>query len=201
MKTEAVLFDIGGVLVELTGLDDFGPMIGETDREVILQRWTACPWVRRYESGACGVAEFADGVIEYFALEITSEHFLAHFGRWTRRMLPGAEALLRGLTEEVTIACLSNTNHTHWTYMQAAFSLHEYFDSYFLSFEIGALKPDPAIFAHVRDALPCAPGAALFFDDVKGNVEAARAAGFDAHRVTSPGEARAILAERGLLKT
>lgn len=201
MTTEAILFDIGGVLVELAGLDDFGPMIGETDREVIIQHWMDCPWVQRYESGACGADEFAHGVIEYFALDITRERFLEHFGRWISRMLPGADAMLRGLTEGVTIACLSNTNPTHWTYMQDAFSLHEHFDTYFLSFEIGAVKPDPAIFAHVCDVLPCAPGAALFFDDVRGNVDAARASGLDAHHVTSPGEASAILDDRGLLKT
>ena len=201
MKTEAVLFDIGGVLVELTGVAEFGAMIGQSGREAILQRWMDCPWVQRYESGECETAEFAHGVIEHFALEITPERFLTHFGGWTNRMLPGADALLRGLTGEVTIACLSNTNHTHWTSMRAAFSLHEYFDTYFLSFEIGAVKPDPAIFAHVCNALPCAPGAALFFDDIRGNVDAARAAGLDAHHVSGPGEARAILAGRGLLKT
>ena len=201
MKTEAVLFDIGGVLVELTGLAEFGAMIGETDREVILQRWMDCPWVQRHESGACGSDEFAGGVIEYFALDITREQFLAHFGQWISRMLPGAEALLRGIAEGLTIACLSNTNPSHWAYMQATFSLHEYFDTYFLSFEIGAVKPDPAIFEHVCGALPCPPGAALFFDNVKGNVEAARAAGLDAYHVNGPGEARAILADRGLLKT
>ncbi len=201
MKTEAVLFDIGGVLVELAGLDDFGPMIGETDREVVIQRWMDCPWVQRYESGACGTDEFANGVIEYYALDITRERFLAHFERWISRMLTGADALLRSLTEVATIACLSNTNATHWTYMRNAFSLPDYFDTYFLSFEIGAVKPDPEIFAHVCDALPCAPGAALFFDDVKGNVDAARSAGLDAHHVTGPDGARSILAERGLLKT
>ena len=201
MKTEAVLFDIGGVLVELAGLDDFGPMIGETGREAILQRWMDCPWVQRYESGACGSVEFADGVIDHFGIETTRDDFLDLFKTWPRDLLPGARHLLTSLHPNLATACLSNTSEAHWTAMQAAFSLHEYFDTYFLSFEIGAVKPDPAIFAHVRDALPCAPGAALFFDDVRGNVDAAREAGFDAHHVTGPGEARAILAGRGLLKS
>lgn len=200
MKTEAVLFDIGGVLVELAGLDDFGPMIGETDRQVILQRWMDCPWVRRYESGSCGTGEFADGVIRHFAIGVSRDEFLDLFKTWPRNLLPGAEALLRDLSEEVTTACLSNTNLAHWTYMQGAFALHEHFDTYFLSFEIGAVKPDSAIFKHVCDALPCAPSAALFFDDIRGNVGAAREAGLDAHHVTGPSEARAILAGRGLLK-
>ena len=201
MKTEAVLFDIGGVLVELAGLDDFGPMIGETDRYAILQRWGACPSVRRYESGACSVEEFADGVIAYFNLVINPEQFLIRFECWTNRMLPGADTLLTDLNGNVMLACLSNTNPTHWAYMQANFSLHEYFDAHFLSFEIGAMKPDPAIYAHVCASLPCAPGTALFFDDVPANVDSAREAGLDAHHVMGPDGARAILAERGLLKT
>ena len=200
MKTEAVLFDIGGVLVELAGLEDFGPMIGETDREVVMRRWMDCPWVQRYESGGCGTAEFADGVVAHFGIEATRDDFLHLFKTWPRNLLPGAQDLLTSLHADLATACLSNTSAAHWNYMQDAFSLHEYFETYFLSFEIGAVKPDPAIFAHVCGALPCAPGAALFFDDVKGNVDAARAAGLDAHHVGGPGEARAILAERGLLK-
>ncbi len=201
MKTETVLFDIGGVLVELAGLDDFGPMIGETDGEVVMQRWMDCPWVQRYESGGCGTIEFADGVIAHFGIEATREDFLHLFKTWPRNFLPGARDLLTSLHADLATACLSNTSAAHWNYMQDAFALHEYFDSYFLSFEIGAVKPDPAIFAHVCGALPCAPGAALFFDDVAGNVDAARTAGLDAHHVRGPSEARAILARRGLLKT
>ena len=201
MKTEAVLFDIGGVLVELAGLDDFGPMIGETDREVVMRRWMDCPGVQRYESGECGTGEFADGVVAHFGIEATRDDFLHLFKTWPRNLLPGAQDLLTSLHADLATACLSNTSAAHWTYMRDAFSLHEYFETYFLSFEIGAVKPDPAIFAHVCGALPCAPGAALFFDDVKGNVDAARTAGLDAHHVSGPGEARAILAERGLLKT
>ena len=201
MKPETVLFDIGGVLVELTGLAEFGAMIGETDGEVVMQRWMDCPWVQRYESGACGTDEFADGVIDHFDIETARDDFLDLFRTWPRHLLPGARDLLTSLHADLATACLSNTSEAHWAYMRDAFSLHEYFETYFLSFEIGAVKPDPAIFAHVCGALPCPPGAALFFDDVKGNVDAARAAGLDAHHVTGPREARAILAERGLLKT
>ncbi len=52
MRIEYVVFDLGGVLVELGGVRDFGDMIGEADDERVWAPWLTSPWVRRdYERG------------------------------------------------------------------------------------------------------------------------------------------------------
>ena len=50
-------------------------------------------------------------------------------------------------------------------------------DGLFFSCDVGAAKPDPAFFAAVVDALELPADEVLFVDDVRPNVEAARAAG------------------------
>lgn len=52
------------------------------------------------------------------------------------------------------------------------------FDSTVLSFEVGQVKPDPAIFDMVCSSLACAPGQVLMVgDSARADIEGARAAG------------------------
>jgi putative hydrolase of the HAD superfamily len=52
----------------------------------------------------------------------------------------------------------------------------------FLSYEIGARKPDAKIYHHLLENLGVKGSQCLFLDDRAENVEAARAAGIQAHR-------------------
>lgn len=61
-------------------------------------------------------------------------------------------------------------------------------DAVFNTAEIGLMKPDPAVFHHVCDALRVQPGQVFFADDSARNVEAAAQVGMLAHRfVDVPG--------------
>jgi putative hydrolase of the HAD superfamily len=55
------------------------------------------------------------------------------------------------------------------------------------SHEVGVAKPDPAVFALTAERVGAAPGQLVLLDDVAANVEAARAAGWQAvlHRDTA----------------
>lgn len=55
--------------------------------------------------------------------------------------------------------------------------LVDLFDHITLSYEVGAIKPDPAIYRHHLAKVGCVPGEAVFIDDRAPNVEAARALG------------------------
>jgi putative hydrolase of the HAD superfamily len=59
------------------------------------------------------------------------------------------------------------------------------FDRCLLSWRLGAAKPEPAAFELVAAALEVEPGAVLFIDDSEANVDAATAAGWQAHRYTT----------------
>lgn len=199
MKTRAVLFDLGGVLVELGGVDHFGQLIGETDEAEIWRRWLTSTWVRRYERGQCAREEFARGMVEENTLDVTPEAFLRLFRSWPRGLFPGAEALVRAVDPHLTVACLSNTNELHWAEQKDAARVHELFERRFLSHEIGLVKPDRAIFDHVADALGHAAEAIFFLDDNAINVEGALAAGWDAEQSGGVEATQSILARRRLL--
>ncbi|MBN1591436.1 MAG: HAD family phosphatase [Pirellulales bacterium] len=76
---------------------------------------------------------------------------------------------------------LSNTSECHWLYCKRRYRfLSDLFDTTALSYELGAVKPEPAIFEAAARLAGHAPGDIFFVDDMPGHVEGAQAAGFDA---------------------
>jgi HAD superfamily hydrolase (TIGR01509 family) len=196
---DVVLFDLGGVLVELSGVRAMLELTGiETEGE-LWRRWLTCRWVRRFESGGCSETEFAAGVVADWQLDLSPAAFLEAFRDWPVRPLPGAAELVAQTRASVATGCFSNTNALHWHDRIAAWPLVGMFDHRFLSFELGVLKPDAAAFARVAEMLKVPAERILFLDDNAVNVGGAAAAGFQAIRVTGVKEARQHLAEAGVL--
>jgi HAD superfamily hydrolase (TIGR01509 family) len=198
---DVLLFDLGGVIVELSGVPVWRRWLGDrlSDRE-IWEGWLHSPAVRRFESGGCDAAEFAVALVEEFALPVDGPTFLEHFEQWPRGTFPGALELLAELRERHRLACFSNTNALHWPRFLDDLGLGEAFHHCFASHELGALKPDREAFERVLRALACAPERVLFLDDNQLNVDGARRAGLDAHVARGPEGARALLTRLGLLR-
>ncbi len=196
---QVVLFDLGGVLVRLSGVSAMQDLAGIDDEAEVWRRWLSCDWVRRFERGMCAGPEFAAGVVSDWGLPITAEDFLESFRAWPDGLYEGAADLVTAVRCEARVGCLSNTNSIHWT-DQAGWGLAGMFDYTFLSYQLGLVKPDPEIFEHVASALGVDTSGIVFLDDNAVNVDQAVALGFDAVRVRGIDEARDALAERGLLR-
>ena len=199
MSCSVLIFDLGGVLVELGGVEQLGALIGEPDEAEVWRRWLTSEAVRRYERGLCTREVFARELIRENDLDLTPKEFLEIFLAWPRGLLPGAESLVHSVKAGLQIACLSNTNELHWTEQKDAERVHALFKKTFLSHEIGMVKPDLEIFEYVTHALRCSPDSVFFLDDNLINVEGARAAGWEAERAVGVQEAHSLLEERGLL--
>jgi putative hydrolase of the HAD superfamily len=196
---DLVLFDLGGVLIEVTGVPAMLELTGIENAEDLWRRWLTCRWVRRFESGGCSETEFAAGVVAEWRLDISPAAFLEAFRSWATGPLPGAAELVAHTRASVATGCFSNTNALHWHDHIAAWPLASMFDHRFLSFELGLLKPDAEAFAQVAGLLTVPAERVLFLDDNAINVAGAAAAGFQAARATGVAEARQCLAEAGVL--
>jgi putative hydrolase of the HAD superfamily len=198
---DLVLFDLGGVLIEVAGVRAMLELTGIASEEELWRRWLTCRWVRRFESGRCSEADFAAGVVADWQLELSPAAFLAAFQDWPTGPLPGAAELVAQTRASVATGCFSNTNALHWHDHIAAWPLTGLFDHRFLSFELGLLKPDTAAFAQVAELLEVPAERVLFLDDNAVNVAGAAAAGFQAARAAGVHEARQRLAEAAVLGT
>jgi putative hydrolase of the HAD superfamily len=195
--TRVVLFDLGGVIVDLGGLEDFLDR-HELDPSAFWPAWLELGAGHRFESGQSTSDEFARAFLEQFDVDLTPEMFLEEFAAWPSGLLPGAAELVAELrSARITTATLSNTNPIHWASPFNQTVIVPMFDRHFPSFELGLAKPVPAIFELVVEMLTGDPGEITFLDDNQVNVDAAREAGLAAFLVRGPAEARRVLFHAG----
>jgi putative hydrolase of the HAD superfamily len=196
---EVVLFDVGGILIKMSGIDIWKRLTGLTDEAEVWRRWLHCPVVQAFERGHSSSDEFARGMVETHGLPVGTEEFLDSFRTWPGGLFDGARELVEDVAGHLRKGCFSNTNEVHWT-EPCNQTIHKLFELHFLSYEMGRVKPDAEAFHHVAETLDCAPGAIFFIDDNIINVDAARACGFEAQVAKGPEESRRVLADRGLMK-
>lgn len=196
-EIDAVLFDMGGVLVELGPLDE---LLGDTmDGEEFWPRWLASPSVRGLESGRCSVEEFARGLVDELELTITADDVIERFAAFPRGLYPGTVDLVASVPESITTGVLSNTNPLHWDHQVDGAAIRDLCQHAFLSYLLGAVKPDREIYDLVAAELAIEPARILFLDDNQINVDGARAAGWQAEVAKGPAEAAKALARHGII--
>ena len=197
---ELILFDLGGVVVELTGVQTMIEWSGgDITPEEVWRRWLRCGAVRDFESGKTSVEHFTAQAVEELGLSVSPERFLEGFRSWIGGTYDEIHDIIAELRGHTPVGCLSNTNQIHWETMTGKFGLDALFDHHFLSHHIGLTKPDREIFEHIISATSIRPGRILFLDDNLPNVEGARSAGLHSYHVRGASEAGKVLEELGLL--
>jgi HAD superfamily hydrolase (TIGR01509 family) len=197
---KVLLFDLGGVLVEWAGPRELPKLLAASmDPEDLRVKWATSPAVGQFETGRCSEQEFATAFIDEWGLRVDRDRFLEAFSSWVVGPYAGTNELLAGLRGRYTLACLSNTNATHWKRMLQMDALRPVHERHFLSHELGLMKPSPELYAHVARELGCEPGEIAFFDDGPANVDGAVKAGLSAHNTVGPAELRRVLGDLGLL--
>jgi putative hydrolase of the HAD superfamily len=191
---EAILLDLGGVLVEFTGIE---PLIrlsqGTLTIEEARRFWLESFWVKQFETGRCSPQEFVSGIITELKLFINTEEFLQEFISWEKGPFPGALELLDSLKPQFLLACFSNNNELHWQVLCNKSNIHLKFHHCYLSHEIGFMKPDKQAFEYVLSDIGVQPEKIVFFDDNQKCVDAASNLGLNAYRVQGVEEVAYIL--------
>lgn len=197
---DVLLFDVGGVLVELRGIEFMRAWLGGgVTEEQLWERWLRSATVRAFETGQIGAEAFASGVIREFGLAIEPRQFLHFFEEWLVGPYPGAFEMLAQIPSGYRRAILSNSNALQWPRIVREMRLATLFDTHFVSHLTGHIKPDVAAFEHVLHELGCAPAQVLFLDDNQLNIAAALQLGMQAMRVRGPEEARQALRGVGII--
>ena len=184
---KVILFDLGGVLVKLTGVPtmlEWTP--GDLTEPELWEIWLRSEAVRSFESGRIEPQQFAERVIKEFALSVTAEKFITAFGTWTDGLYDGVDELLLRLRPSYRLATLSNTNVIHWPKLINVMGLGTLIDTHFPSHLSGLLKPDAAAFDNAAKQLGVTPDQILFYDDNALNVTGARESGLQAVVATGP---------------
>jgi putative hydrolase of the HAD superfamily len=194
----ALLFDLGGVLVHFTGFEELERLLpAPHDPAAIRMKWIESPSVREFESGVLSPEEFGERFVEEWRLEIEPENLVNEFRSWLRGLYPDVMMLLGQLKPTIRIGCLSNSNILHTAWHRATFE--STFEFFYFSNEMGVVKPDREIFRLVIGDLGCEPDQIGFLDDNPMNVEAAQKEGILAELVESFADLEDRLSAMGVL--
>ena len=195
-----LLFDVGGVLVQLGGVETMLEWLGrQVTTDELWRRWLQSTPVRQFETGRIDASEFAAGVTTEFGLPVEPRQFLEEFITWPSGLYPGTMEMLSLIPASYRRALLSNSNALHWPRVLNEMQLGAAFDSHFVSHLTGRIKPDSDAFEHVVESLGCGAGQVLFLDDNLMNVQAAQACGMHAIRVRGAMEAQLALTDLGII--
>jgi putative hydrolase of the HAD superfamily len=196
-----VLFDVGGVLVQLSGVATvLGWVADRWTPPELWRRWLHSPAVRAFETGRCDADTFAADLVAELELGVEPAAFLESFAGWPTGLYPGAHELVARIPGHITRALLSNSNALHWDRVVEDFGLGALFEHRFVSHLTGRIKPDPDAFEHVVSSLGCDPASVFFLDDNLVNVEAALATGMQGAVVSGVAGAEQALRRVGILR-
>lgn len=195
----AVVFDIGGVLLEWDPrlvYRELLPEPGDLDRflaEICTPEWNGTLDAGRPFDEACA--------------ELAARHpdhaELIHAWKRQDEMIAGeiagtVELVDRLHAAAVPLYLLTNMPAPVFAARRERYPVLARFDGAVVSGEEGVLKPSPEIFARLRDRFALEPAATLFVDDSEANVDGARAMGFLAHRFVDPPALARALGDHGL---
>lgn len=195
MKNKTLIFDLGGVLLDIFIDRSFGALmaLGMDSSLLTENRCLMDDMIQRYDRGDVSTEEFYSYIAESLPRSVRSLpaeelHERIHdiwnmmLGSFSREKIEYI-AYLREKGHRVVM--LSNTNEGHWEAIERMFRyttgapLSDYFDELYLSFEMRMRKPEPEIFESLLRAEGVDAADCIFFDDSEENCNAARALGIE----------------------
>lgn len=178
---KAVIFDFDGTLVDSMGL-------WHSIDHIYLERHNkSCPENLPYEIAGKSFTETAEYFKKRFDISDSVEDIKAEWVKMSHEAYlnqvhfkPGALDFIRNLhrrRQKIAMAT-SNNRETTEAFLQKH-NVLSYFDALCFTTEVGAGKPDPAVFNQASRLLALPPEDCLVFEDTLEGVQAARTAGMD----------------------
>lgn len=187
MQPQAVVFDVGNVLIEWQPERFYDAEIGEDRRRALFDALDLHAINDRVDKGENFDSVWAE--IAKLHPEWRAEIEMWH-DRWLELatpVIPHSVRLMHSLQAR-GVPVFSLTNFGIETYDLAAtrYPFLRDFDRDFISGHMGMIKPDPAIYQALEDASGIAPAALLFTDDRADNIAAAKMRGWQTHLFEGP---------------
>lgn len=112
---------------------------------------------------------------------------------------PEMATLLESISQKVPLYLLSNTNESHFDFIEDNYRISRHFQELILSHEVGCAKPEPEIYHEILKRSGLQPYECLFIDDLAPNIEAAKAVGINTIHFRGINDLKERLPQFGLL--
>lgn len=197
-----IYFDLGNVILHFDreiGFRKIAALAGcsvDMVRDVILQGGLL--W--DYETGELSTAEFFEG----FCRQSKTRPDFDGFCQAHRDIFQLNTSLLPVITNLAAVGhrlgLLSNICENQWEFCASGRYgiIPTVFEKVILSYKVGAMKPDPRIYAAAIEAAGVEPAEIFYMDDLAGHVAGALEAGMDAVQYTSTCQLVRAMEDRGI---
>lgn len=198
-RVEAVVFDIGNVLLGWQPQAFYDQLIGPERRSVLFAEVDLHGMNLRIDRGApfrATIMAMRDAHPDW-AVEIEIWH-----DRWIEMLAPVISenvALLRSLRANgISVFALSNFGAETFEMARGHYKFLDEFEHRFISGQLGVLKPEPAIYEIVETTTGIEPSALFFIDDNADNIAMASSRGWQTHHFLDPQQLRTGMRTLGL---
>ncbi|MGN3974291.1 HAD family hydrolase [Tsuneonella sp. SYSU-LHT278] len=198
---EAVVFDVGRVLVQWDLRALFAKLISDSEElDWFLAHVVTEEWHFQHDAGR----PLDEMVPELKSLHPAHAHLVDAYRARFLETIPGpvpgtAELVDRLAARSVPLYSITNFGAEFWPQFRPTLAVLDHMRDIVVSGEERIAKPDPAIFQLSERRFGHAPGAMLFVDDNRANVETARSLGWQVHHFIAASALEADLEQYGLL--
>lgn len=197
MTVQAVIFDIGNVLIEWQPERWYDATYGEAVRKRLFAEVDLHSMNDSVDRGANFHETVAATAKAYptWAPQILAWH--DHWLDLAQPEIPHSVRLLRALRAKgVPVFALTNFGIQTWEIATPVYPFLNEFDRHYISGHMGVIKPEPQIYQMVEEDCGLSGDALIFTDDRADNIRAADARGWKTHHFTGPqGWADRLVAE------
>ncbi|MBD3287670.1 HAD-IA family hydrolase [candidate division KSB1 bacterium] len=177
---KVIIFDLGGVLIELSYDDFFNSMSQETGLSITeLSNQKASKISTRFQTGSISGEQLHAEFCELFNINISLHKLKEIWAKVLAGQKKDVAEIVSRLQKIYPMTLLSNTDPWHFEYCRKHFSVVRTFEKAFLSYEQHLLKPDPEFYKQVSQSLGVHHDECLFIDDTEVNVKSAKDVGYN----------------------
>ena len=125
-----------------------------------------------FDRGEITPHEFHENICTKFGLKLSFENFVPI---WNEIFTENHEVtrIIKELSEHYRLFLLSNTNALHFQHIRKNFPILDRFESFILSYEVGASKPEEKIYREALQRAGLDPSQTLYTDDILEYIHAA----------------------------
>lgn len=177
---KAVIFDMGNVVLKVdhwVACEKFS-QYSDLTKEEIYERIIGSSLEDLFERGRISPLAFYLSISKKIHVDMDFEQFSRIYNDvfFTNN---GMSEVLKRLKKEVKILLLSNTNQSHFSWVDQKFSILKNFKERVLSYKVGFRKPEKEIFLHALDMLRFKPEETVYIDDLEEFVSASEKIGMN----------------------
>jgi len=194
----AIVFDVGRVLIDFS-YDEFFAFLMEQGAHIHgVDDFIEQTKLHAYEHGHISDDEFLNNLNNLLSAPLDTQLLKT---KWLDLFAPmdDMQQLADRLKTRYQVYLLSNTSPLHWQHVISHYRLADISHGMLASYEVGIMKPAPAIFRVAEQRFELRPATTVFIDDIADNAEAARQCGWRGIHHTTLADTWRQLQEMGVI--